>query len=113
MTSDDLLSAVARFYEAFEASDLNALSQVVTEDFIVDLPVLEHVQLDPEYRGLAGFRKLLVDRKNQKINYTRFDTQERMPFAHDWVHLFRFRGNRIELLKEYIDASEVSTALAP
>ena len=37
MTSDDLLSAVARFYEAFEASDLNALSQVVTEDFIVDL----------------------------------------------------------------------------
>ena len=134
MTSADLLSAVDRFYAAFKASDLDLLSQVVTDDFIVDLPVLEYVQLDPEYRGLAGFRKLLADREDQKINYESFDEQERMvdgsrvavfgrtegtagdmgkPFAHDWVHLFRFRGDRINLLKEYIDASEVSTALAP
>ena len=35
------------------------------------------------------------------------------PFAHDWVHLFKFDGDRITLLKEYIDASEVSAALAP
>ena len=35
------------------------------------------------------------------------------PFAHDWVHLFRFDGDKIKLLKEYIDASEVSQALAP
>ena len=134
MTSADLLSAVDRFYAAFKASDLVLLSQVVTDDFIVDLPVLEYVQLDPEYRGLAGFRKLLADREDQKINYESFDEQERMvdgsrvavfgrtegtagdrrkPFAHDWVHLFRFRGDGIYLLKEYIDASEVSTALAP
>jgi hypothetical protein len=37
----------------------------------------------------------------------------RMPFAHDWVHLFRFRAAPIQLLKEYIDTAEVSTALAP
>ena len=73
MTSDKLTSTVDRFYAAFEAADLNRLSQIVTED--------------------AG--------------------DARKPFAHDWVHLFRFRGERIQLLKEYLDASKVSTALAP
>jgi ketosteroid isomerase-like protein len=128
------MSAVDRFYAAFKASNLDRLSEIVTEDFIVDLPVLEHVQLDPEYRGIGGFKKLLADRDKQKINYTRFDEYERMVdgarvpvfgrtegtagdmgkrFAHDWVHLFRFRGDRIAVLKEYLDASEVNAALAP
>lgn len=39
--------------------------------------------------------------------------KEGRPFAHDWLHLFRFEGERIRLLKEYIDTSEVSAALAP
>jgi ketosteroid isomerase-like protein len=134
VTSDELTSTVDRFYDAFEAADLNRLSEIVTDDFTVDLPVLERLQLDPEYHGLDGFKKLLADREQQKINYTSFKKLERMvdgtrvavfgrtegtagdarkPFAHDWVHLFRFRGERIQLLKEYIDASEVSIALAP
>lgn len=134
MTPDQYMSAVDRFYAAFKAGALDQLSEIVTEDFIVDLPVLEHVQLDREYRGVAGFKKLLADRDTQKITYTRFDEYERMTdgarvavfgrtegtagdrgkrFAHDWVHLFRFRGDRIQLLKEYLDASEVNAALAP
>jgi len=134
MASDKFGSAVDRFYQAFGDSNLDELSRIVTDDFTVDLPVLEHVQLDPEYRGIAGFKKLLADRTSQRINYTSFREYDRMidgsrvavfgrtegtagdarkRFAHDWVHLFKFRGERIELLKEYIDASEVSTALAP
>ena len=134
MTSDELSTAVDQFYEAFRKTDLQLLARVVTEDFIVDLPVLEHVGLDPEYRGMAGFRKLLADLEKQRINYTAFDEHERIvdrnrvavfgrttgragadqkPFAHDWVHLFRFEGGRISILKEYLDASEVSVALAP
>jgi ketosteroid isomerase-like protein len=132
--SDQLTSAVDQFYKAFGNTDLKLLAQIVTEDFTVDLPVLAHVGLDPEYHGLAGFEKLLEDRKTQAIHYTSFEESERMvaagrvavfgrttgtagarknPFAHDWVHLFRFEGDRIKLLKEYIDASEVSQALAP
>ena len=134
MTSDEYVAAVESFYDAFGAGNLNRVSELVTDDFTVDLPVLEHVQLDPEYHGLAGFRKLLADRDVQKIHYTSFQRHERMVdgprvvvfghtdgtagamekrFAHDWVHLFRFEGGRIRLLKEYIDTSEVSTALAP
>ena len=106
----------------------------MTADFTVDLPELKHVRLDPEYRGMDGFRKLMVDRELAKITYLTFDEHERMvdgdrvavfgrttgtagdqqtPFAHDWVHLFRFEGERITLLKEYLDASAVNDALAP
>lgn len=134
MTPDKFSSMVDRFYTAFQAGKLDEVAQVITDDFVVDLPVLEHVHLDPEYRGLEGFKKLLADRSKQNIDYTLFREQERMvdatrvavfgrtegtagsmgkPFAHDWVHLFRFRGERIQLLKEYLDASEVSTAMAP
>ena len=132
--SNQLTSVVDQFYTAFGNTDLELLSRIITEDFTVDLPVLEHVGLDPEYRGLAGFEKLLEDRTKQAIHYTSFKESERMvdadrvavfgsttgtagaqnkPFAHDWVHLFRFDGDRIKLLKEYIDASEVSQSLAP
>lgn len=132
--SDKLRSAVANFYEAFGDSALDRLSRIVTEDFTVDLPELEHVGLDPEYRGVDGFKKLLDDRTRLQINYTGFDQHEWMvdgdrvavfgrttgtagpqqkPFAHDWVHLFRFEGERIRLLKEYLDASRVSQAMAP
>jgi ketosteroid isomerase-like protein len=132
--SNQLTSVVDQFYQAFGNTDLELLSRIITGDFTVDLPVLEHVGLDPEYRGLAGFEKLLEDRTKQAINYTSFKEFERMvdadrvavfgrttgtagprnkPFAHDWVHLFRFDGDRIKLLKEYIDASEVSQSLAP
>jgi ketosteroid isomerase-like protein len=134
VTSDRLSSAVDQFYKAFEDSNLELLSRLVTEDFTVDLPVLEHVRLDQEYRGVDGFKKLLADREREKINYTSFTEDERMvdggrvavfrrttgtagamrkKFAHDWVHLFRFEGERIKLLKEYLDTSDVSVALAP
>ena len=52
--SDQLTSLVDEFYKAFGSTDLELLSRIITEDFTVDLPVLEHVGLDPEYRGLAG-----------------------------------------------------------
>jgi ketosteroid isomerase-like protein len=132
--SNQLSSVVDQFYEAFGNTDLELLARIITEEFTVDLPELEHVGLDPEYRGLAGFKKLLADRTKQAINYTSFKEFDRMidvdrvavfgrttgtagagnkRFAHDWVHLFRFDGHKIKLLKEYIDASEVSQALAP
>jgi ketosteroid isomerase-like protein len=134
MTPDKLSSAVDQFYSAFQQSDLTLLARLVTADFILDLPILEHVALDAEYRGMDGFKKFLVDRSKARIDYTAFDEQHRMvdgfnvavfgrtmgtagerqrPFAHDWVHLFRFEGERIQLLKEYVDTSEVSMALAP
>jgi ketosteroid isomerase-like protein len=134
LTRDTLSSTVDQFYRAFMENDLELLARVVTDDFCVDLPVLRYVPLDPEYRGIEGFRKLMRDREAGRINYTFFREHERMvdadrvavlgrtegtagldarAFAHDWVHLFRFDGDRIRLLKEYLDTSKVSDALAP
>lgn len=134
MTSEQLSSTVDKFYKAFGDNDLTLLAQIVTEDFTVDLPILDFVNLDPEYRGIDGFKKLMTDRVAAKITYRTFVEHERMvdgdrvavfgqttgtagdrnkAFAHDWVHLFRFDGDRIKLLKEYLDTSNVSRALAP
>jgi ketosteroid isomerase-like protein len=129
-----LTSAVDQFYAAFMAGNFDQLSRIVTDDFTVDLPKLEHVKLEAEYHGIDGFRKLMADRDREKIVYRTFKEHDRMvdgdrvavfgrtsgtagvrqqQFAHDWVHLFRFDGGKIRLLKEYLDASEVDAAMAP
>ena len=134
MTSNAFTSTVDQFYAAFEAGNLDQLAHVVTDDFTVDLPKLEHVKLDAEYHGIDGFRRLMADRVREKINYETFVEHHRMvdgdrvavfgrtigragvrqqQFAHDWVHLFRFERGKIRLLKEYLDASEVNSAMAP
>jgi ketosteroid isomerase-like protein len=133
MTREKLSSAVDRFYQAFGENKPVLLVDVATPDFRIEIPVLEHVPLQPSYVGVNGFKQLLKDREG-RINYTAFTEHDRIvgvnavavfghtdgeaiqqnrTFSHDWVHVFRFRDGRVAVFKEYIDRSEVSVAMAP
>ena len=133
MTRDTLSSAVDRFYQAFGENNPELLTDVATDDFRIEIPKLEYVPLQHTYVGVAGFKQLLKDREG-RIEYTVFELQDRIigddavavfghtegnaivqgrTFSHNWVHVFRFVGGRVAVFKEYVDASEVSAALAP
>jgi ketosteroid isomerase-like protein len=133
MTRDTLSAAVDRFYQAFGENKPELLAAVATENFRIEIPKLEYVPLQDTYVGVAGFRQLLKDREG-RIEYTDFGEQDRIvgddavavfghtkgkavlegrTFSHNWVHVFRFTGGRVAVFKEYVDASEVSAALAP
>ena len=133
MTRDTLSSAVDRFYQAFGANDPDLLADVATDDFRIEIPKLDYVPLKDTYVGIAGFKQLLKDREG-RIEYTEFEEQDRIigdnavavcgrtkgnaivqgrTFSHNWVHVFWFVGGRVAVFKEYVDASEVSAALAP
>ena len=133
MTRDTLSSAVDRFYQAFGENNPELLTDVATDDFRIEIPKLEYVPLQHTYVGIAGFKQLLADREG-RIEYTVFELQDRIigddavavfgrtegnavvqgrTFSHNWVHVFRFVGGRVAVFKEYVDASEVSAALAP
>lgn len=133
MTRDPLSSAVDRFYQAFGENKPEMVAEVATEDFRIEIPKLDYLPLQPTYVGVAGFRQLLKDREG-RIEYTAFELQDRIvggdavavfghtegnaivqgrTFSHNWVHVFRFSGGRVAVFKEYVDASEVSAAMAP
>ena len=133
MTRDTLSSAVNRFYQAFGENNPDLLTDVATKDFKIKIPKLDYVPLQHTYAGIAGFKQLMKDREG-RIEYTKFEEQDRIigddavavfgytegiavveggKFSHNWVHVFRFDGGRVAVFKEYVDASEVSAALAP
>ena len=130
----DPLTTVDRFYAAFGAGDPQMLTGFVTDDFRIEIPVLEHLPLRPVYEGVAGFEQLLRDRDAGQIVYDEFERTgviaqddavavtgrtagralaAQRPFGHEWVHIFRFADGRVATFKEYLDSSSVSAACAP
>ena len=130
MDTSPQLTAIEKFYAAFGSEDLSLLAGIVTDDFRIEIPRMENLPLQPEYRGTAGFRQLLKDRE-PAIRYTLFEVEHRLvqgaiavvlgrteglatqmgkSFAHRWVHVFDFVDGRISTFKEYIDSSSVCGA---
>ena len=129
----DTSSMADQFYKAFKTEDPSLLQSIVTPDFEIRIPEMEHLPLKAVYVGQSGFAQLLSDRRGE-IDYDEFKECKRVvtddlvvvlgrtkgealkqgrTFAHEWVHVFEFAGGRIKRFKEYIDTSHVCRAFAP
>jgi ketosteroid isomerase-like protein len=131
--SADHLTIVDNFYAAFGANNPAMLEGTVTKDFRIQIPVMSYLPLKGLYEGTAGFKQLLDERVGE-VEYRTFETFDTVSqgdvvvrfgrttgtaiktdrqFEHEWVHVFRFKGGRLAIFKEYIDSSSVSAAFAP
>jgi hypothetical protein len=55
----DHLTVVDTFYAAFGANNAEMLGETVTQDFRIQIPVMDYVPLTGLYVGSAGFEQLL------------------------------------------------------
>lgn len=133
MSDSGHVGMVKALYSAFQAGHIGAILELVSDDFVLELPAMPAVPWRSSYSGKSGLRDFLVER-GPLVTYTLFDPCQFFAdqghvlvrgetagiaritgrsFRYKWVHIFQFSPHDLICrMEEVLDTHVLVTAFS-